>query len=49
MSLDLLAVLLGGVVALLPIYAQEVLQVGPEGLGALRSAMAIGECWSAST
>jgi len=42
-SLDLFAVLLGGVVALLPIYAQEVLKVGPEGLGALRSAMAIGE------
>lgn len=41
-SLDLFAVLLGGVVALLPIYAYEVLQVGPEGLGALRSAMAIG-------
>jgi predicted MFS family arabinose efflux permease len=43
MSLDLFAVLLGGVVALLPIYAHEVLHVGPEGLGALRSAMAIGE------
>ncbi|ADU99765.1 MFS transporter [Alicycliphilus denitrificans] len=42
-SLDLFAVLLGGVVALLPIYAQEVLHVGPQGLGALRSAMAIGE------
>jgi MFS family permease len=42
-SLDLFAVLLGGVVALLPIYAQEVLQVGPAGLGLLRSAMAIGE------
>lgn len=42
-SLDLFAVLLGGVVALLPIYAQEVLHVGPEGLGALRSAMAVGE------
>ncbi|MDG1582681.1 MFS transporter [Pseudomonas sp. GOM6] len=42
-SLDLFAVLLGGVVALLPIYAQEVLQVGPTGLGILRSAMAIGE------
>ncbi|MDX9874361.1 MAG: MFS transporter [Spongiibacteraceae bacterium] len=41
-SLDLFAVLLGGVVALLPIYAQEVLHVGPEGLGALRSAIAIG-------
>jgi len=42
-SLDLFAVLLGGVVALLPIYAHEVLHVGPQGLGALRSAMAIGE------
>jgi len=42
-SLDLFAVLLGGVVALLPIYAQEVLEVGPAGLGALRSAMALGE------
>ncbi len=42
-SLDLFAVLLGGVIALLPIYAQDVLQVGPEGLGALRSAIAIGE------
>ena len=42
-SLDLFAVLLGGVVALLPIYAQEVLHVGPTGLGALRSAMAVGE------
>lgn len=42
-SLDLFAVLLGGVVALLPIYAQDILKVGPAGLGALRSAMAIGE------
>ncbi len=42
-SLDLFAVLLGGVVALLPIYAKEVLHVGPTGLGALRSAMAVGE------
>lgn len=42
-SLDLFAVLLGGVVALLPIYAHEVLHVGPAGLGALRSAMAMGE------
>lgn len=41
-SLDLFAVLLGGVIALLPIYAQEVLHVGPEGLGALRSAIAVG-------
>ena len=42
-SLDLCAVLLGGVVALLPIYAHEVLKVGPEGLGLLRSSMAVGE------
>ncbi|MFG6469097.1 MFS transporter [Roseateles sp. BYS87W] len=42
-SLDLFAVLLGGVVALLPVYAHEVLKVGPTGLGALRSAMALGE------
>jgi MFS family permease len=42
-SLDLFAVLLGGVVALLPIYAQEVLHVDSTGLGLLRSAMAIGE------
>ncbi|MDR3086621.1 MAG: MFS transporter [Azoarcus sp.] len=42
-SLDLFAVLLGGVVALLPIYAKEILHVGPEGLGVLRSAIAIGE------
>ena len=42
-SLDLFAVLLGGVAALLPIYASEVLHVGPAGLGALRSALAVGE------
>lgn len=42
-SLDLFAVLLGGVVALLPIYASEVLHIGAEGLGLLRSAMAFGE------
>ena len=42
-TLDLFAVLLGGVVALLPIYAQEVLHVDSTGLGLLRSAMAIGE------
>jgi hypothetical protein len=40
--LDLFAVLLGGAVALLPIYARDILQVGPEGLGALRSAQAVG-------
>lgn len=42
-SLDLFAVLLGGVVALLPIYAAEVLHVGPAGLGLLRSSIAVGE------
>ena len=42
-SLDLFAVLLGGVIALLPVYAQEVLKVGPQGLGLLRSSMAVGE------
>jgi hypothetical protein len=42
-SLDLFAVLLGGVVALLPVYAHEVLKVGPEGLGLLRSSMTVGE------
>jgi MFS family permease len=42
MSLDLFAVLLGGATALLPIYARDVLHVGPWGLGLLRSAPAIG-------
>jgi MFS family permease len=42
-SLDLFAVLLGGVVALLPIYAQDILHVGAPGLGLLRSAIAFGE------
>lgn len=41
-SLDLFAVLLGGAVALLPIYAKDILLVGPWGLGLLRSAPAIG-------
>ena len=41
-SLDLMAVLLGGATALLPIYAKEILHVGSEGLGALRAAPAIG-------
>ena len=41
-SLDLFAVLLGGVTALLPIYATEVLHVGKVGLGALRAAPAVG-------
>ncbi len=41
-TLDLFAVLLGGAVALLPMYAESVLHVGPAGLGLLRSAPAIG-------
>lgn len=41
-SLDLVAVLLGGAVALLPIYAREILHTGPWGLGILRSAPGVG-------
>ena len=41
-SLDLFAVLFGGATALLPIFASDVLRVGPIGLGALRSAPAVG-------
>lgn len=41
-SLDLFAVLLGGASALLPIYARDILQTGPWGLGMLRGAQAIG-------
>jgi MFS family permease len=41
-TLDLVAVLLGGATALLPIFAQDVLHVGPWGLGLLRSAPAVG-------
>jgi MFS family permease len=41
-SLDLFAVLLGGAVALLPMFARDILDVGPRGLGMLRSAPAIG-------
>ncbi|GAA5175325.1 hypothetical protein GCM10023342_18380 [Modicisalibacter zincidurans] len=41
-SLDLFAVLLGGVIALLPIYAQEILHVGPQGLGALLMGVYLG-------
>ena len=42
MTLDLFSVLFGGAVALLPIYASEILHVGPTGLGLLRAAPAIG-------
>ena len=41
-SLDLFAVLLGGATALLPVYARDILQVGPMGLGFLRAAPAVG-------
>ena len=41
-SLDLFAVLFGGAVALLPVFAKSVLHVGPAGLGLLRSAPAVG-------
>ena len=41
-SLDLVSVLFGGVVALLPIFAEDILKVGPEGLGYLRAAPSIG-------
>lgn len=41
-TLDMIAVLFGGAVALLPIYAQDILKVGPEGFGILRAAPAVG-------
>jgi MFS family permease len=41
-SLDLFVVLLGGATALLPIFAHDLLRTGPQGLGALRSAPALG-------
>jgi len=41
-SLDLFAVLMGGAVALLPVYAREILKIGASGLGLLRSAPGVG-------
>lgn len=41
-TLDMFAVLLGGATALLPIYAKEILAVGPSGLGALQAALPLG-------
>jgi MFS family permease len=41
-SLDRFAVLLGGAVALLPVYAREILAIGPRGLGILRAAPGVG-------
>ena len=46
-SLDLFAVLLGGAVALLPVYAREILHTGPWGLGLLRTAPGIGAAFMA--
>jgi MFS family permease len=46
-SLDLFAVLLGGAVALLPVFARDILHVGPLGLGVLRSAPAVGAALTA--
>lgn len=43
-TLDMIAVLFGGAVALLPIFAQDILKVGPEGFGILRAAPAVGAC-----
>jgi len=42
MALDLIAVLFGGVVALLPIFATDILHVGPQGLGLLNAATSVG-------
>lgn len=41
-SLDMVSVFFGGVVAILPIYAEEILRVGPQGLGVMRAAPAVG-------
>ena len=42
LTLDMVAVLFGGAIALLPIYAQDILEVGSEGFGILRAAPAVG-------
>ena len=42
LSLDLFAVLFAGATALLPVYARDILHVGPEGLGVMRAASAVG-------
>jgi MFS family permease len=47
MALDMLAVLFGGVIAMLPAYADQVLHTGSEGLGVLRAAPAIGAIFMA--
>jgi MFS family permease len=48
LSLDLFAVLFGGAVALLPVFAKDILQTGAEGLGFLRAAPAIGAVFTAT-
>jgi MFS family permease len=47
-SLDLFAVLLGGATAMLPVYARDILHAGPEGLGHLRAAPALGATLAAA-
>jgi MFS family permease len=49
MTLDLFAVLLGGSVALLPVFAKDVLEIGPVGLGWLRAAPSVGAVLTALT
>jgi len=47
-SLDLFAVLFGGATALLPVFASDILAIGPQGLGALRTAPAVGAAVTAA-
>jgi len=42
LALDMFSVLFGGAVALLPVFAEDILQVGPQGLGVLRAAPSVG-------
>ncbi len=44
LAMDLFAVLFGGAVALLPVFAEEILHIGPQGLGMLRAAPSVGAC-----
>jgi MFS family permease len=46
-TLDLFAVLFGGAIALLPVFASDILQIGPQGLGFLRAAPAVGSILTA--
>ncbi len=48
-TLDMFAVLLGGAVTLLPVYATDILKVGPEGLGIMRAAPSVGALMMAIT